>query len=143
METLRYVLLVNGLLAVVTVFYYGLLRRETFFGANRFVLWLGLAASLVLPLPQLSNWQPQPLRAMVQVASQAVVPGLLPTLLAPQPGAMTPFAAEKFFFTLSPRPWVGFDVPWQSALLSLYVIVLTRLLAQFGIRVMSPSPDSH
>ena len=34
METLRYVVLVNGLLAALSVAYYVLLRRETFFGAN-------------------------------------------------------------------------------------------------------------
>lgn len=35
METLRYVLLANGLLAVVSLTYYVLLRRETFFWTNR------------------------------------------------------------------------------------------------------------
>ncbi len=46
METLRYLVLANGLLVVVSVAYYVLLRRETFFGANRLALWLGLTAAV-------------------------------------------------------------------------------------------------
>lgn len=53
METLRYILLANVLLAVVSTAYFVLLRRKTFFGANRLALWLGLIAAVTFPLMEL------------------------------------------------------------------------------------------
>ncbi|RYF55235.1 MAG: peptidase M56 BlaR1, partial [Cytophagaceae bacterium] len=84
METLRYVVLVNGLLAVVSVAFYLLLRRETFFYTNRLVLWLGVAGSLLLPLFDLPDWRPQPIRTAMQQTAQVLVPKIVADPIYPQ-----------------------------------------------------------
>ncbi|MGS4345769.1 M56 family metallopeptidase [Myroides odoratus] len=50
-----YLLKANGLLAVVFVFYYLFLRKETFFVAIRYYFLLGITLSLLLPLLQLTK----------------------------------------------------------------------------------------
>lgn len=50
-----YLLKANGLLAIVFVFYYLLLRKETFFVAIRYYFLLGITLSLLLPLLQLTK----------------------------------------------------------------------------------------
>ena len=132
-ETLRYVLLVNGLLAVVSVAYYALLRRETFFNVNRLVLWLGVAGSLLLPLLDLPDWRPQPIRSAMQRTARAIVPNVLAKPVFPQPDVTITFPDLKTYraFQVQQNRFVW---SWQPGLLLLYVIgvllLLIRLLGQ-------------
>lgn len=135
METLRYVVLVNGLLAVVTVAFYALLRRETFFEANRLALWLGLTASLVLPLLELPDWRPQPVRTVMQRTAQVIVPRVLPGPLAPQSDVIITFPNGRTYPV--PRQSIASNWSWQQKLLGLYVAVLIVLLIRFGVRLTS------
>lgn len=136
METLRYVVLANGLLAVVSSTFYVLLRRETFFGANRLALWLGLTASLLLPLLELPDWRPQPVRAVMQRTARVIVPKLLPGPPALQPEVTITFPNGRTYPAFSPK-LVAAGWSWQRGLFGLYVAVLLALLVRFGIRLRS------
>ena len=136
METLRYVVLANGLLAVVSIAYYVLLRRETFFGTNRLALWLGLTASLVLPLVELPDWRPQPVRAVMQRTAQAIVPKVLPSPSLPQPDVTITFPNGRTYPAFSPRS-AGTGWSWRHGAVGLYAVVITLLLGRFGVRLRS------
>lgn len=137
METLRYVVLANGLLLVVSVAYYVLLRRETFFEANRLVLWLGVAASLLLPLLQLPDWRPQPVKVVMQRTARVIVPRLLPAPVQPRPNVtitMPDGRAYRAFSDQAPRP-AGWS--WQTILALVYGSVVLMLLVRFTSQLLS------
>ncbi len=132
METLRYVVLANGLLLIVGVAYYILLRRETFFGANRLALWLGVAAALGLPLLTLPDWRPQPVKNVMYRTAQIIVPRVLPT--RPPANAAITMPSDKLYPAFGgqlPGP-VGWS--WQHILIVLYglvaLVLLIRLMGQ-------------
>ena len=135
METLRYVVLVNGLLAVVGLAYYVLLRRETFFDANRLALWLGVTGAFILPLLELPDWRPQPVRSVMQRTAQAIVPKVLPNA-APQPDVTITFpngqTVPAFQQTRTPVTW-----SWQQWLIGVYVLGILLLLIRFGYQLLS------
>lgn len=136
METLRYVVLANGLLTVVSLAYYVLLRRETFFGANRLALWLGLTASLVLPLLELPDWRPQPVRAVMQRTAQVIVPKILPSPPPSQPDATIAFPNGRTYPSFPLRS-VGTGWSWRPGLIGLYAVIPLLLLGRFGVRLRS------
>lgn len=136
METLRYVVLANGLLAVVSSAFYVLLRRETFFGANRLALWLGLTASLVLPLLELPDWRPQPVRAVMQRTARVIVPKVLPAPPTAQSDITITFPNGRTYPAFSGQV-VRSGWSWQQSLIGLYVAVLILLLIRFGTRLRS------
>ncbi|WP_077133075.1 M56 family metallopeptidase [Spirosoma montaniterrae] len=128
METLRYVLLANGLLAVVVVAYYVLLRRETFFAANRAALWLGLTASVGLPLLQLPDYRPEPVRAVMQQTAQRVLPKLAPA--PPTPDVTITYPNQRTYraFT-NAMPQPGWS--WPNWVLLAYGAVALSLMVRF------------
>ncbi len=136
METLRYVVLVNGLLAVVSIAYYALLRRETFFNANRLALWLGLAGATLLPLLELPDWRPQPVRSAMQRTAQVIVPKVLPKLTSPQPEVTITFPDKKTYRAFQ-RQQQGFVWSWQAGLIALYIAGVFLLLVRFGLQLAS------
>ncbi|MBC3784414.1 M56 family metallopeptidase [Spirosoma utsteinense] len=136
METLRYVVLANGLLAVVSIAYHVLLRRETFFVANRLALWVGLLASFILPLLELPDWRPQPVRAVMQRTAQVIVPKVLPVPSSPNSDVTITFP-NGHTFRAFPNTTVEYGWSWQSGALAVYLIVLAALLCRFVIRLVS------
>lgn len=131
MDTLRYVLLANGLLAVVSVAYYVLLRQETFFAANRLILWLGVVASFALPLLELPDLRPQPVRTAMQHTAQVIrserfrQPTISPAVTKPS-SVHAPVNAH-----IAPS-WT-----WLDVLVWLYGLVLVGLLIRFGVQLLS------
>ncbi len=136
METLRYVVLVNGLLAIVSVAYYALLRRETFFGANRLALWLGLTSALILPLLELPDWRPQPVRAAMQRTAQVIVPKVLPKSHRPQADVAITFPNKETYPAFQEQQ-EKFVWSWQAGLVILYFAGVFVLLIRFGIQLAS------
>lgn len=138
METLRYVLLANGLLAVVSITYYVLLRRETFFGANRLALWLGLAASLILPLLEVPDWRPEPVRAVMQRTARVIVPRVLPNPSIVQPEITITYPNGQTYPAFSRQQETVHTLPavWRW-LIGLYVAGVLFLFIRFGIRLAS------
>ncbi|MBD2756252.1 M56 family metallopeptidase [Spirosoma validum] len=136
METLRYVVLVNGLLAVVSLAYYVLLRRETYFGANRLALWAGLTCAFILPLLELPDWRPQPVRRAMQRTAQAIVPRVLPKPQLPSADVTITFPNKKTYkaFHIEQE---GFIWSWQIGLIALYVVIAFLLLIRFTIQLAS------
>ncbi|GAB4030588.1 M56 family metallopeptidase [Spirosoma gilvum] len=136
METLRYVVLANGLLAVVSLAYYVLLRRETFFGANRLALWLGLAGALILPLLELPDWRPQRVRTVMHRTAQIIVPRVLPKSPTTEPDVTITFPNQKTYqaFQKLPKP---FSWSWQLGLILLYALGVLLLAIRFGLQVLS------
>ncbi|GAB3749755.1 M56 family metallopeptidase [Spirosoma pomorum] len=131
MDTLRYVLLANGLLLVVSAAYYLLLRQETFFAVNRLILWLGILASFTLPLLELPDWSPRPVRTAIQHTAQVVQPEYLRQSVLPQ---LTSKSVKKD----SPADsGASFDLTWTEVGLWLYGLVLIGLLTRFGIQLFS------
>jgi beta-lactamase regulating signal transducer with metallopeptidase domain len=135
-DTLRYALLANGLLVVVCIAYYGLLRRQTFFHANRLALWLGLTASLTLPLATLPDWRPEPVRAVMQRTAAVLIPRVLPAPLAPSAEVTITFPNGRTYPAFARRS-VSTGWSWQQGLLWVYLLVATVLLLQFTIRLSS------
>ena len=136
METLRYVVLVNGLLAIVSVAYYVLLRRETFFGANRLALWLGLVSALILPLLEIPDWRPQPVRTAMQRTAQVIVPKVLPKSHRPQADVTITFPNKKTYraFQVQQKRFIW---SWQVELIGLYVAGVLLLLIRFFVQLIS------
>ncbi|WP_245859578.1 M56 family metallopeptidase [Spirosoma aerolatum] len=136
METLRYIVLANGLLAVVSVAYYVLLRRETFFVANRLALWVGLAGALILPLLELPDWRPQRVRTVMHKTAQIIVPKVLPNASTADPSVTITFPNQKTYqaFQNLPRP---FTWSWQFSLMLLYILGVLILTFRFGLQVVS------
>ncbi|GAB3320729.1 hypothetical protein GCM10027299_14250 [Larkinella ripae] len=66
MSLLIYLLQAGLILAVLTLCYRLLLRRATWFGLNRFLLSLNVALALALPLVELPDFRPAPIRNLVQ-----------------------------------------------------------------------------
>ncbi|MCX6214813.1 M56 family metallopeptidase [Spirosoma sp.] len=136
METLRYLVLVNGLLAVVSVAFYILLRRETFFSTNRLALWLGLASALIMPLVELPDWRPQPVRSAMQRTAQVIIPNVLPEPYAPTPEVTIMFPNRKTyraFQALQPR----FVWSWQTGMAVLYFLGVFLLFVRFVSQLLS------
>lgn len=136
METLRYVVLVNGLLAVVSVAFYLLLRRETFFSANRLALWLGLASALILPLIDLPDWRPQPVRSAMQRTAQVIVPKVLSEPYAPSPDVTITFPNLKTYRAFKAQQQ-RFVWSWQTGLALLYCLGVLWLLIRFVGQLLS------
>ncbi|QDK82897.1 M56 family metallopeptidase [Spirosoma sp. KCTC 42546] len=136
METLRYVVLANTLLAVVSIAYYALLRRETFFGANRLALWLGLAGALLLPLLELPDWRPERVRTVMHRTAQVIVPKVLPNLVSPQPTVTITLPNKKTYKAFQDQP-VRFVWSWQIGILLLYSSGVFLLLIRFGVQLVS------
>jgi len=132
MELLRYFLLANLLLAVVSGAFYALLRRETAFDANRLTLWLSLAVTLVLPLLELPDWRPQPVRAAMQHTAQLITPSPLaqaPQVIITYPDGRT---YPAFNSTTPENNW-----SWQTWLGFGYGLVVLLLLGRFGWQLAS------
>ncbi|MVM30718.1 hypothetical protein GO755_11805 [Spirosoma sp. HMF4905] len=136
METLRYVVLANALLAVVSIAYYALLRRETFFGANRLALWVGLAGALLLPLLELPDWRPERVRTVMYQTAQVIVPKVLPNLTPSQPEVTITFPNQKTY-RLFRHPSPKFVWSWPVGLLLLYISGVFFLFIRFGIQLFS------
>ena len=137
METLRYVLLTNGLLAVVSLAYFALLRRETFFGANRLALWLGLAASLGMPLLELPDWRPQPVKTVMQRTAQVIVPKVLLRPAVPQPEVTITYPNGQTYPAFAGRQAQSPVWSWQMALVMLYGFGVLLLLLRFCGQLLS------
>ncbi|UFH56221.1 M56 family metallopeptidase [Spirosoma sp. KNUC1025] len=136
METLRYVVLANGLLAVVSIAYYVLLRRETYFRTNRLALWIGVAGALLLPLLELPDWRPQPIRTAMQRTAQVIVPKVLPAPQRSSPDITITFPNKKTYqaFQKQQNRYVW---SWQLSIIALYAVGVLLLLVRFGIQLVS------
>jgi hypothetical protein len=66
MSLLIYLLQAGLIVAVLTLCYRLLLRRATWFGLNRYLLGLNVVLALVLPLVELPDFRPAPVRNLVQ-----------------------------------------------------------------------------
>lgn len=133
METLRYALLANSLLAVVSLAYYVLLRRATFFRANRLALWIGMAAALLLPLVELPDWRPQRVRSVMQRTAQVIIPRVLHP---PQPDVTITFPNGQTYPAIQTRQ-PSFVWSWPAGFLSLYIAGVIALAVRFSIQLVS------
>lgn len=137
METLRYVLLSNGLLAVVGISYFILLRRETFFGANRVALWLGVLAALTMPLLKLPDWRPQPVRNVMQRTAAVIVPNILPAPQFIRPEITITFPNKRTYHAFHAAVPQRFVWSWQSGLILVYLTGVILLLIRLAIQLLS------
>ena len=136
METLRYVVLANALLAVVSTAYYALLRRETFFATNRLMLWMGLAGALLLPLLELPDWRPQRVRTVMHRTAQVIVPRVLPNTIVSKPPVTITFPNGKVYSAFHGQS-TTFVWSWQIGLIALYLVGVALLLIRFSIQLVS------
>ncbi len=136
METLRYAVLVNALLAVVSFAYYVLLRRETFFRTNRLVLWLGVVATLLLPLLELPDWRPQPVRAVMHRTAQVIVPRILSSVDTPKPEVTITFPSQGTYPAFRNQS-ANAGWSWPMLFLLLYAGVVLVLLIRLGVQLSS------
>ncbi len=136
METLRYVLLANGLLMVVSVAFYLLLRHETFFNTNRLMLWLGVLSVLVLPALQFPDWRPQRVRSVMQHTARVIAPSVLPRVSVAPPVTIT-FPNGRSYPVTPVRRLARFGWSWQLALIGLYLVGVGGLFVRFLLQLVS------
>ena len=136
METLRYVVLVNALLAVVSFAYYVLLRRETFFRTNRLVLWLGILATLLLPLLELPDWRPQPVRTVMHRTAQVIVPRILSRVGASKPEVTITYPNQRSYPAFQQKT-DGVRWSWPMLILLVYTGIVLVLLIRLGVQLYS------
>lgn len=136
METLRYVVLVNALLAVVSFAYYVLLRRETFFRTNRLVLWMGIVATLLLPLLELPDWRPQPVRTVMHRTAQVIVPKILSRVGPSKPEVTITFPNQRTYPAFQQKA-DGIRWSWPMLVLLVYAGVALVLLIRLGVQLNS------
>lgn len=137
METLRYVVLANGLLLVVSVAYYVLLRRETFFGANRLALWLGVVAALVLPLLTLPDWRPQPIKNVMSRTARVIVPHVLPGPNSPRAEVTIEMPNGRTYPAFGGQLPASISWSWQRIAVALYGLVTVGLLIRLLVQLIS------
>lgn len=153
MDAFPYLFQTSTLLLILSVGYYLLLRRETFFQANRLVLWFSLLGALLLPLLELPDFRPAKLRALEatirQQLSRAELPGDSEARLASPIEKLTiaPPTRQVPIMNLPPgnKPQVQLDtlaVPasptnWIILLVSLYYLVASGLLIRFLMQLYS------
>lgn len=133
MSLLIYLLQAGSILAVLTLCYRLLLRRATWFGLNRYLLVLNVALALVLPLVELPDFRPAPVRNLVQqtVPNFRVMDWSRLKAAEAAPPVLKPQNREPDAFRAEPQ-----ETPfnWQKLILGIYlagVIFLTgRLLVQ-------------
>ena len=100
----------SALLAVFFLAYYFLLRKETFFSANRWFLLAGIATSLALPL----------------VIFKKVI------WIAPQVNSLRPIAMKAQNFQEStPIEAPTFEISWLQLVAGIYLLGIVFLLFQF------------
>jgi beta-lactamase regulating signal transducer with metallopeptidase domain len=136
METLRYVVLVNALLAVISFAYYVLLRRETFFRTNRLVLWLGILATLLLPLLELPDWRPQPVRTVMHRTAQVFVPKILSGVDTPKPEVTITFPNRGTYPAFQHQHAIV-RWSWPMVFLLVYAAVGLVLFIRLGVQLIS------
>ncbi|GAB3268520.1 hypothetical protein GCM10027347_38020 [Larkinella harenae] len=137
MNLLIYLLQAGLILAVLTLCYRVLLRRATWFGLNRYLLALNVGLSLALPLVELPDFRPAPVRNLVQ----QTVPNLRamdwsrlnpapevsagPKLQARVPDELVPSPSEEILFQ------------WQKLVLWLYLAGVIFLAGRLLVQLLS------
>ncbi|WP_128547444.1 M56 family metallopeptidase [Larkinella soli] len=132
MGLLTYLLQAGFILAVLTLCYRMLLRRATRFALNRYLLWLNALLAVGLPLVELPDFRPEPVRQLVRRT--------VPEWSKKKPDAPAPLPFEVVVGSsgtveLRPAPEVeSAPVRWLHLLNYAYLagvgLLLTRLLVQ-------------
>ncbi len=133
-ELFSYLLKASLVLAILTTAYAWLVKRETFLQVNRWLLWINVAATLllpVIPLPDL-EWVPdapaQAVAAVLPSKPASPVPKVTKSepFTAPTPQATTVPSAVLKNSSLSVWDWIGIVYGVVAGLLAL------KLLIQLG-----------
>ncbi len=135
MNPLAYLLQISALLITFSLGYYVLLRNLTFFQTNRLLLWAGLGAALLLPLADLPDLRPAPVRNVIRKTTAALTPQLI---RAPQPE--TPVIItypDRKSYRVQLRNSVPQAFPWGTAFFALYGIVIIVLLVRLVFQLRS------
>ncbi|NBB21023.1 hypothetical protein GVN20_16775 [Runella sp. CRIBMP] len=133
-ELLSYLLKASLVLAILTTAYAWLVKRETFLQVNRWLLWINVAATLLLPIIPLPDleWVPNaPAQAVAVVLPPkpaSPVPKVTKSepFIAPSPQATTVPSAVLEDSSLSVWDWIGIVYGVVAGLLVL------KLLIQLG-----------
>jgi beta-lactamase regulating signal transducer with metallopeptidase domain len=133
-ELLSYLLKASLVLAILTTAYAWLVKRETFLQVNRWLLWINVAATLLLPIIPLPDleWVPDaPAQAVAVVLPPkpaSPVPKVTKSepFIAPSPQATTVPSAVLKDSSLSVWDWIGIVYGVVAGLLAL------KLLIQLG-----------
>lgn len=135
MNPLAYLLQISVLLITFSLGYYVLLRNLTFFQTNRLLLWAGLGAVLLLPLADLPDVRPVPVRNVIRKTTAALRPQLLPASQPEVPVVITYPDRKSYRVRLHNNTPQAF--PWGTAVLSLYAIVTIVLLMRLAFQLRS------
>nr|WP_293837284.1 M56 family metallopeptidase [uncultured Arsenicibacter sp.] len=135
MNPLAYLLQISVLLITFSLGYYVLLRNLTFFQTNRLLLWAGLGAALLLPLADLPDVRPAPVRNVIRKTTAALRPQLLPASQPEAPVVITYPDRKSYRVRLHNDTPQAF--PWGTAVLSLYAIVTIVLLVRLAFQLRS------
>ncbi len=136
-ELLSYLLKAGLVLAVLTSAYAWLVKRETFLQVNRWLLWINVAATLLLPIIPLPDveWMPDaPAKAVAVVlpptkSTSATIPGKSEATAStpqPMPTPTSVLTETKPKSSLSVWDWIGIVYGAVAGMLAL------KLLIQLG-----------
>ena len=137
MSLLIYLLQSGLILAVLTIGYRLLLRRATWFGLNRYLLGLNVVLALTLPLVELPDFRPAPVRNLVQQAVPNWKVLDWSRLKPAQPALRVQKPQSHASATLPASQPAENSFIWQPWLLWAYVAGVIFLAGHFFIRLLS------
>lgn len=131
MNAFPYLLQTSVLLLALSVGYYLLLRRETFFQANRLLLWFSLMGALLLPLIELPDFRPEPVRRIVRGSIEKIkaAPRRIPLPVLS--------ASSTREIEVGQRVTPSQPLSWPRILAGLYGFVAGVLLIRFLVQLRS------
>jgi hypothetical protein len=137
MSLLIYLLQAGLILAVLTLCYRLLLRRATWFGLNRYLLGLNVALALVLPLVELPDFRPAPVRHLVQqtVPNFRVLDWSRLKPVRPAPNFQKPPSQATDVLTEIQPEESPFN--WQQVLFWAYLAGVIFLAGRFFVQLVS------
>jgi hypothetical protein len=149
-----YLLKAGLVLAVLTLAYAWLVKRETFLQVNRWLLWINVAATLLLPIIPMPDveWMPDaPAKAVAEVIPRRqVLPNSVPAERYEKPAAAAslPAAAPAVAGTKAPLTaslsfwdWIGIGYVLVVSLLTLKLIIQLGTLWQLKRHGVSYEPE--
>ena len=132
MNLLTYLLQAGLILTVLTIGYRLVLRRSMWFAVNRYLLWLNVGLAIGLPLVELPDFRPEPVRQFVQQtlpgwsAEKSLKPGSQdsPAFQTQETNLVAPVSQRK-------------SLDWTTVAVWLYGLGVCLLTGQFLVQVTS------
>jgi beta-lactamase regulating signal transducer with metallopeptidase domain len=130
-----YLLQVSVVLAVLTLVYRLLLRREALFGLNRFMLWCNVVLAFGLPLIELPDFRPKPVKAIVDPVEKWVEPRISQMQQQQPTEIEIPITTTKGIKSATAS--LSLDYDWRTVIWWIYTIGVAVLVSRLAWQLLS------